>query len=73
MGLSIPQLLVVLGIVILVFGTKRLRNLGGDLGGAIKGFKSAIKDGEVDNNSNMAAHDDPVIEGDVTSKKNDKA
>ncbi|TSA41969.1 MAG: Sec-independent protein translocase subunit TatA [Methylococcaceae bacterium] len=72
MGLSIPHLLVVLGIVILVFGTKRLRNLGGDLGGAIKGFKSAIKDGENANNSNTVVHDEPVIEGDVTSKKNDK-
>nr|MBZ4201918.1 Sec-independent protein translocase subunit TatA [Methylovulum sp.] len=56
MGLSIPHLLVVLGIVILVFGTKRLRNLGGDLGGAIKGFKSAIKDGENANNSNTVVH-----------------
>ncbi|WP_445620889.1 Sec-independent protein translocase subunit TatA [Kushneria sp. Sum13] len=43
-GISIWQLLIVLGIIILIFGTKKLRNLGGDLGGAIKGFKHAVKD-----------------------------
>ena len=41
---SIPQLLIVLVIVVLIFGAKRLRNLGGDLGSAVKGFKSAVKD-----------------------------
>ena len=40
---SIPQLLIVLVIVVLVFGAKRLRNLGGDLGSAVKGFKDAVK------------------------------
>lgn len=45
-GISIWQLLIVLGIVLLLFGTKRLRNLGGDLGGAIKGFKKAMGDEE---------------------------
>ena len=43
-GISIWQLLIILVIVLLLFGTKRLRNLGGDLGGAIKGFKKAIKE-----------------------------
>lgn len=46
MGLSIPHLLVVLTIVVLVFGTKRLKNVGSDLGDAIKGFRHAVKDGE---------------------------
>lgn len=45
-GISIWQLLIVLAIVILIFGTKRLKNLGGDLGGAIKSFKSAMGDEE---------------------------
>ncbi len=44
-GISIWQLLIVLAIVVMVFGTKRLRNMGGDLGSAIKGFRSAMKDG----------------------------
>ena len=41
---SVPQLLIVLAIVVLIFGAKRLKNLGGDLGGAVKGFKQAVKD-----------------------------
>ncbi|MEN8822442.1 MAG: Sec-independent protein translocase subunit TatA [Abyssibacter sp.] len=45
-GISMWQLLIILAIVLLVFGTKRVRNLGGDLGGAIKVFKSAMKEGE---------------------------
>lgn len=45
MGISIWQLLIVLVIVLLLFGTKKLRNLGSDLGGAVKGFKGAMKDG----------------------------
>ncbi|WP_420464754.1 Sec-independent protein translocase subunit TatA [Panacagrimonas sp.] len=43
---SVWHWLIVLAIVILVFGTKKLRNLGGDLGGAIKNFKGSMKDGE---------------------------
>lgn len=43
-GISIWQLLIILVIVLLLFGTKRLRGLGGDLGGAIKGFKKAMSD-----------------------------
>lgn len=46
MGFSIPHLLVVLVIALLVFGTKRLKNIGEDLGGAIKGFRKALKEGE---------------------------
>ena len=43
-GISIWQLLIVAVIVVLLFGTKKLRNLGSDLGSAVKGFKSAITD-----------------------------
>ncbi|MGQ0503367.1 MAG: Sec-independent protein translocase subunit TatA [Panacagrimonas sp.] len=45
---SIWHWLIVLAIVVLVFGTKKLRNLGGDLGGAIKNFKGAMKEGEAE-------------------------
>lgn len=45
---SIWHWLVVLAIVVLVFGTKKLRNLGGDLGSAIKNFKGAMKEGEAE-------------------------
>lgn len=43
-GISIWQLLIILAIVIMIFGTKKLRNLGGDLGGAIKSFKKAVNE-----------------------------
>jgi sec-independent protein translocase protein TatA len=43
-GISIWQLLIVLLIVVMLFGTKKLRSLGSDLGGALKGFKKAMKD-----------------------------
>ncbi|NKB63066.1 MAG: twin-arginine translocase TatA/TatE family subunit [Gammaproteobacteria bacterium] len=43
-GISPVQLIIILVIVLLIFGTKKLRNFGGDLGGAIKGFKKAVKD-----------------------------
>jgi len=41
---SVPQLLIILVIVVLIFGAKRLKNLGGDLGSAVKGFKEAVKE-----------------------------
>ena len=48
-GISITQLLILLVIVMLVFGTKRLRNIGSDLGSAIKGFRKGIEDEPEDN------------------------
>ncbi len=45
-GISIWQLLIILAIIVLIFGTKKLRNLGGDLGSAVKGFKNAVSDDE---------------------------
>lgn len=45
-GISIWQLLIVLAIVVLIFGTKRLKGLGSDVGGAIKSFKSAMSEEE---------------------------
>ncbi|MDN7124946.1 twin-arginine translocase TatA/TatE family subunit [Pseudidiomarina terrestris] len=48
MGISIWQLLILLVIIVLLFGTKRLRSLGGDLGSAIKGFKKSVSDDDDD-------------------------
>ncbi len=45
-GISIWQLLIIAVIVVLLFGTKKLRNIGGDLGSAVKGFKNAMNDEE---------------------------
>ncbi len=65
MGISVTQLLIVLVIVIVLFGTKRLRNMGGDLGGAIKGFRSAMKDGEED--KSLSEKDSDVIDAEVVN------
>lgn len=57
-GISIWQLLIVLVIVALLFGTKKLRTLGGDLGSAIRGFKNAVHEGEEEKKaSNNLQHD----------------
>ena len=45
-GISMWQLLILLLIVVLVFGTKRLRNMGSDLGQAVKGFRKGMEDGK---------------------------
>jgi sec-independent protein translocase protein TatA len=45
-GISLWQLLIVLLIVVLIFGTKRLKSIGADLGGAVKGFRSSMNEGE---------------------------
>ncbi len=57
-GISIWQLLIVLGIIILVFGTKKLRNVGTDLGGAVKGFKKAMHEEEKGENKGEGEGED---------------
>ncbi|KDN11271.1 MAG: Sec-independent protein translocase subunit TatA [Gilliamella sp.] len=57
MSFSIPHLLVFLAVVILLFGTKKLRNLGSDLGLALKGFKKAMNDDEVESKSDNKLDD----------------
>lgn len=71
MGISVTQLLIILVIVIVLFGTKRLRNLGGDLGGAIKGFRSAVKEGSED--KKLSEEDGDTIESEVDSKQQEKS
>ena len=62
MGLSVPQLLIILAIVLLLFGAKRLRSIGTDLGSAVKGFKSAIKEGDDENAAKLDAEDAPTAD-----------
>ena len=45
-GISVWQLLIILAIVVMIFGTKRLKNIGSDLGGAIKGFRNSLAEDE---------------------------
>ena len=59
-GINLPSLIIILVIVALIFGTKRLRGIGGDLGGAIKGFKKAI-------NVDTKQNDDAVDQAENTA------
>lgn len=70
MGISVWQLLIVLAIVVVLFGTKRLRNIGSDLGGAIKSFRQAVKEGE---KSEQLDEKDKgrIIDAEVTHKDKD--
>lgn len=67
-NVSIWQLLIVLVIVIAIFGTKRLKSLGTDLGGAVKGFRSAMNEaekepaGEISDKSEDANFDNTPVE-----------
>lgn len=81
MGISIWQLLIIFAIVLVLFGAKRLRNVGGDLGAAVKGFRSAMKEGEEESkepekrisSDKESDKEGTVIEGEVTSKEKEKA
>ncbi|MBT5559950.1 MAG: Sec-independent protein translocase subunit TatA [Proteobacteria bacterium] len=68
-GISIWQLLIILVIVALIFGTKRLRNIGGDLGGAVKGFKSALDDGKANADEEDDALSEKVADETESSEK----
>ncbi len=67
---SIWHWLIVLVIVLLVFGTKKLRNIGSDLGGAVKGFKDGVKGGEEEKKPEQLAEKAGVtVEGEVKDKQ----
>ncbi len=71
------QLIIVLFIILLLFGTKKLRDIGKDLGGAIKGFREATKDKDKDKEGAKTEQpqtnaQERVIEGQVTAKEKDK-
>jgi len=74
MGISIWQLVIILLIVLLLFGAKRLRNVGSDLGSAIKGFKEAVNEGEskADEQARLKREAGEAIEGEVAQKEKEK-
>ena len=51
-GISIWQLVIILAIIVLLFGTKKLRGIGGDLGSAVKGFKKAVSEDDKTSSNN---------------------
>ena len=75
MGISIWQLLIILAIVLVLFGAKRLKNVGSDLGGAIKGFKQSMREGEDETGGGKSIEDKEggnVIDGKVSRHDKDK-
>ena len=75
MGLSIWQLLIILVIVMVLFGTKRLGSIGSDLGKAIRGFKNAMHEGEEEGQGEKKLENKDggrVIDGEVTRRDKDK-
>ncbi len=63
-GISIWQLLIVLGIVVVIFGTGRLKTIGGDLGGALKGFRKAMNEDDGDGTAKKDDAEAPKLEAD---------
>ena len=68
-SLSIWHWLIVLVIVMLVFGTKKIRNIGQDLGGAVKGFKEGMKDGTAEKSAEPPPQESGhTLEGEIKEK-----
>lgn len=57
MGIGFKELLIILAIALLIFGAKRLKTIGSDLGGAVKGFKKAMDEGEEETNKQLSSSD----------------
>ncbi len=72
-SLSITHLLILLAVVVLIFGTKKLRNIGSDLGGAIKGFKEGMKSEDEQPKQVQDKQAGTTIEGEVKDKTQNKA
>lgn len=68
-GIGIWQLLIVLVIFLMVFGTKKLKNLGSDLGGAISGFKKAMEEGKTEKPQDQLTDGDDKNTIDVKAEK----
>lgn len=72
MGIGVWELLLLFLIVLVVFGTKRLRNIGGDLGGAIKSFRSAMSESDEEKPGEKSSGGQ-TIEGEAVTEKKDRA
>jgi len=72
MGIGIKELIVILVIVMLMFGTKKVKNIGSDVGGWIRDFKKAIKEGDSETVANNTVASKPVIEGETVVQSDQK-
>lgn len=69
MGIGFKELLIILVIVLILFGAKRLRNLGSDLGAAMKGFRQAVKDETPEGKDALDEKAGRTLNGEVTKEK----
>ncbi|CAM3957290.1 Sec-independent protein translocase protein TatA [Vibrio aerogenes CECT 7868] len=72
-GISVWQLLIIAVIVVLLFGTKKLRGMGSDLGGAVKGFKKAISDDDPDKLQQDKSDEDALKSGQPLSHQKEQS
>ncbi|MGM0526267.1 MAG: twin-arginine translocase TatA/TatE family subunit [Pseudomonadota bacterium] len=70
MGISPWQLLILLAIIVLLFGTKRLRNIGSDVGSAVKGFKKSMSDDDKDSKEEQT-EEDKLAQQDTDERSSD--
>ena len=69
MGIGFKELLIILAIALLIFGAKRLKSIGSDLGGAVKGFKKAMEDGDEKESRQLNSPDQKDADFDSTPSK----
>jgi len=76
MGIGFKELLIILAVALLIFGTKKLKNIGSDLGAAVKGFKKAMNEGEDEHPKQLSSEqkdaDFNSTTGDKAAQKSDK-
>ena len=74
MGIGFRELLIILVIALVIFGAKRLKTIGSDLGGAVKGFKKAMNEGEEEENKQLSSPNEKDADFDSTpANKNSKS
>jgi len=71
MGIGFRELLIILAIALLIFGAKKLRNIGSDLGAAVRGFKKSMNEGDADESGKKLAQDDRP-DADFSAGKRDR-
>jgi sec-independent protein translocase protein TatA len=71
MGIGFRELLIILAIALLIFGAKKLRNIGSDLGAAVRGFKKSMNEGESEDSEKKLAQDNPP-DADFSAGKGDR-
>lgn len=73
MGIGFRELLIILAIALVIFGAKRLKTIGSDLGGAVKGFKKAMNEGEEEDSKQLSPPDQKDADFDSTPSSKSKS